>query len=63
MTDGGSAVAFELNALNLVDISNNLGDSKASSPTPATKAHSKLSQANHDHLAISDGLVRLHVGP
>lgn len=73
MTDGGSVVAFELdggkphafrflNALNLVDISNNLGDSKSLITHPATTIHSKLSQADRDHLAISDGLVRLHVG-
>ena len=73
MTDGGSVVAFELdggkqrafrflNALNLVDISNNLGDAKSLITHPATTTHSKLSQADRDHLAISDGLVRLHVG-
>jgi len=73
MSDGGSVVAFEveggkarafafLNALRLVDISNNLGDSKSLVTHPATTTHSKLPQADRDHLGIADGLVRLHVG-
>ena len=73
MSDGGSVVSFELdggrdrafrflNALRLVDISNNLGDSKSLVTHPATTTHSKLSQAERDHLGITDGLVRLHVG-
>jgi len=73
MTDGGSVVSFELdggkdrafrflNALRLVDISNNLGDSKSLITHPATTTHQRLSQDDRDHLGISDGLVRLHVG-
>ena len=73
MKDGGSIVSFELdggrprafrflNALQLVDISNNLGDSKSLITHPATTTHSKLPQADRDHLGITDGLVRLHVG-
>ncbi len=73
MTDGGSVVSFELdggkarafrflNALSLVDISNNLGDSKSLVTHPATTTHSKLPQADRDRLGISDGLLRLHVG-
>ncbi len=73
MSDGGSVVAFELdggkprafrflNALKLVDISNNLGDSKSLITHPATTTHSKLKQEERDHLGITDGLVRLHVG-
>ena len=73
MADGGSVVAFELdggkarafrflNALRLIDISNNLGDAKSLVTHPATTTHSKLPQAARDHLGIADGLVRLHVG-
>ena len=73
MSDGGSVLAFELdggkqrafrflNALRLVDISNNLGDSKSLVTHPATTTHSKLTQADRDRLGIADGLVRLHVG-
>ena len=73
MSDGGSVVAFELdggkarafrflNALRLVDISNNLGDSKSLITHPATTTHQRLSQDDRDHLGIGDGLVRLHVG-
>ncbi len=73
MSGGGSVAAFELdggkprafrflNALNLVDISNNLGDSKSLITHPATTTHSKLTQDDRDHLGITDGLVRLHIG-
>jgi len=73
MTDGGSIVSFELdggkprafrflNALNLIDISNNLGDSKSLITHPATTTHSRLPQADRDRLGLTDGLLRLHVG-
>ena len=73
MADGGSIVSFELdggrphafrflNALALIDISNNLGDSKSLITHPATTTHSKLPQADRDRLGITEGLVRLHVG-
>jgi O-succinylhomoserine sulfhydrylase len=61
--DGGKARAFRfLNALRLIDISNNLGDSKSLITHPATTTHQRLSQDDRDHLGIGDGLVRLHVG-
>ena len=73
MVDGGSIVSFELdggrsqafrflNALGLIDISNNLGDSKSLITHPATTTHSKLPEADRDRLGITEGLVRLHVG-
>lgn len=61
--DGGKARAFEvLNALELIDISNNLGDSKSLVTHPATTTHQRLTPAERAHLGITDGIVRLSVG-
>jgi O-succinylhomoserine sulfhydrylase len=73
MTGGSNLIAFEikggktgafgfLNALRLVKISNNLGDSKSLITHPATTTHFRLTQAARDELGISDGLVRLSCG-
>lgn len=73
MSGGGSVVSFELpggkksafallDALELVDISNNLGDAKSLATHPATTTHQRLSPEERAHLGISDGLVRLSVG-
>ena len=60
---GGQASAFAfLNALELVDISNNLGDSKSLACHPASTTHMNLSQAERDALGITDGHIRLSVG-
>ncbi|MEQ9328500.1 MAG: O-succinylhomoserine sulfhydrylase [Rhodospirillales bacterium] len=61
--DGGKERAFRfLNALKLVDISNNLGDSKSLVTHPATTTHQRLSAGERAALGIGDGLVRLSVG-
>jgi O-succinylhomoserine sulfhydrylase len=73
MTAGGSLVAFDIagdkescfrfvNALRLVDISNNLGDSKSLITHPATTTHSRLKPEARSELGISDMLVRLSAG-
>jgi O-succinylhomoserine sulfhydrylase len=73
MGDGGTIVAFELdggkarafrflNALKLIDISNNLGDSKSLITHPATTTHQRLSPAERAELDITDGLLRLSIG-
>jgi O-succinylhomoserine sulfhydrylase len=73
MSDGGTLVSFEvkggkaaafkfLNALKLVDISNNLGDAKSLITHPATTTHQRLSPEERAQMGISDGLVRLSVG-
>ena len=73
MSDGGSIVSFEiaggkqaafrfLNALRLVDISNNLGDAKSLTTHPATTTHQRLSPEERLEMGITDGLVRLSVG-
>lgn len=61
--EGGKARAFRLmNALSLIDISNNLGDSKSLVTHPATTTHQRLKPEQRAELGISDGLVRLSVG-
>ncbi|MCG8359305.1 MAG: O-succinylhomoserine sulfhydrylase [Kiloniellales bacterium] len=61
--EGGKAAAFRLlNALRLVDISNNLGDSKSLATHPATTTHQRLSAEARAELGISEGLIRLSVG-
>jgi O-succinylhomoserine sulfhydrylase len=73
MSDFGSIIAFELDggksrafrfldALKLVDISNNLGDSKSLVTHPATTTHQRLTPEERDKLGIGDGMVRLSVG-
>jgi O-succinylhomoserine sulfhydrylase len=60
---GGKAAAFRfLDALRLVDISNNLGDAKSLATHPATTTHSRLKPEERDALGIGDGLVRLSAG-
>ena len=73
MTDFGSLVTFSLdggkercfrfmNALKLIDISNNLGDSKSLMTHPATTTHQRLSAEDREFLGLDDGMVRLSVG-
>jgi O-succinylhomoserine sulfhydrylase len=60
---GGKAAAFRFqDALNLVKISNNLGDAKSLITHPATTTHQRLTPAARAELGISDGLVRLSCG-
>lgn len=73
MRDGGTVVTFELdggkdkafrflNALQIADISNNLGDSKSLVTHPATTTHQRIGEEERARLGISDGMVRLSVG-
>ncbi len=60
---GGKAAAFRfLNALEIVIISNNLGDAKSIITHPATTTHQRLSAEVRESLGITDALVRLSVG-
>src|SRR5690348_12848217 len=60
---GGKRGAFRfLDALNLVRISNNLGDAKSLITHPATTTHQRLTPAQRAELGISDGLVRVSAG-
>ena len=77
MSAGGTVVAFDiagdkpgdkeacfrfLDSLRLVDISNNLGDSKSLITHPATTTHSRLKPEEREALGIGDALVRLSAG-
>jgi O-succinylhomoserine sulfhydrylase len=73
MSGGGTVVTFELaggkdaafrllDGLQVVDISNNLGDSKSLITHPATTTHRRLGEEGRARVGITDGLVRLSVG-
>ena len=60
---GGKAAAFAfMNALDIIKISNNLGDAKSIATHPATTTHQRLPQEQKDRLGITPGLIRLSVG-
>ncbi len=60
---GGQEAAFKfLNALEIVIISNNLGDAKSIITHPTTTTHQRLSDEQRATLGITPGLVRLSVG-
>ena len=73
MSNGGGIVTFEirsgleggrnfLNALQLLSMTNNLGDSRSIASHPASTTHSKLSEAERNAVGISPGLIRISVG-
>jgi O-succinylhomoserine sulfhydrylase len=60
---GGKDEAFKfLNALEIVDISNNLSDTKSLVTHPATTTHQRLSDEERAALGLNHGVVRLSVG-
>ncbi len=60
---GGKDAAFKLqNALEVVTISNNLGDTRSLITHPATTTHKNLSDEARAELGISDGTVRFSAG-
>jgi O-succinylhomoserine sulfhydrylase len=61
--EGGKAGAFRfLNALELIRISNNLGDAKSLITHPATTTHQRFTPEERYEMGVSEGLVRLSVG-
>ena len=73
MKDGGNLIAFTvkggkeqafslLNALTLIDISNNLGDAKTLITHPATTTHFNIEETERNALGITFDLLRLSVG-
>ncbi len=73
MTSGGTLVAFELNgtqqhtfkfmnALKIIKICNNLGDTKSLITHPATTTHFRLTPEARAETGIGQSLVRLSVG-
>ncbi len=60
---GGKAAAFRfLNALEIIIISNNLGDAKSIATHPATTTHQRLPDEQKAELGITPGLVRISIG-
>lgn len=60
---GGKAGAFRFaNALKIIKISNNLGDTKSLITHPATTTHQRLTPEQRASVGISEGMVRLSVG-
>ena len=73
MSNGGGIVTFELkggiesgrkflNALQMLSMTNNLGDSRSIASHPASTTHSKLSAEEKAEVGITPGLVRISVG-
>ena len=61
--DGGKQKTFRfLNALQLIRITNNLGDAKSLVTHPATTTHQRLTPQARAELGITDGLVRFSAG-
>ncbi len=60
---GGKEGAFRfLNGLQLIGITNNLGDAKSLITHPATTTHQRLTPEQRAELGIGDGLVRFSAG-
>jgi len=60
---GGKEAAFRfMNALQIVKISNNLGDAKSIATHPTTTTHQRLPDDQKAALGITPGLIRLSVG-
>lgn len=73
MSAGGTMVSFEIsggkeeafafmNALKIIKISNNLGDTKSLVTHPTTTTHQRLAPEARAELGIGDNLVRISVG-
>jgi len=72
MTGGGTVLAFDLgtqeaawrflDALEIIDISNNLGDAKSMATHPATTTHRSVPEAERLAMGLTAGFVRLSVG-
>jgi O-succinylhomoserine sulfhydrylase len=60
---GGKESAFAImNRLRVIDISNNLGDSKSLITHPASSTHRRLAPEIREEQGITDSVVRLSVG-
>jgi O-succinylhomoserine sulfhydrylase len=60
---GGREQAFAvLDALELVDISNNIGDSRSLMCHPASTTHAGLSAEARTEMGVTEGLLRINIG-
>jgi O-succinylhomoserine sulfhydrylase len=72
MTGGGNVLAFDLgdreaawrflDALEIVDISNNLGDAKSMATHPSTTTHRSMPEEERQAIGLTQGWVRMSVG-
>ena len=72
MTGGGNVLAFDLgsreaawrflDALEIVDISNNLGDAKSMATHPSTTTHRSIPEEERLAIGLTEGWVRMSVG-
>jgi len=73
MKNGGGIVCFELkgglesgkaflNALNLVSLTANLGDTRSIASHPASTTHARLTEEDRQAVNITKGLIRISVG-
>lgn len=73
MSNGGGIITFELkggieagrtflNALQMISMTNNLGDSRTIASHPASTTHSKLTEEERQAVGITPGLIRISVG-
>ena len=60
---GGKKAAFKVaNALKLIDVSNNLGDTKSLLTHPATTTHQRMKPEARLEAGVTDGMLRIAVG-
>jgi O-succinylhomoserine sulfhydrylase len=61
--DGGRAQSFALlDALEIIDISNNIGDSRTIMTHPSSTTHRAVDEAARLEMGITEGMIRLSVG-
>jgi O-succinylhomoserine sulfhydrylase len=61
--DGGRKQAHALlNALELIDISNNIGDSRSLMCHPASSTHHNIGAEGRELMGVDEGMLRLNVG-
>ena len=73
MKNGGGSVCFELkgglesgkqflDALKMLSLTGNLGDTRSIASHPASTTHAKLTEAERNAVSITPGLIRISVG-
>jgi O-succinylhomoserine sulfhydrylase len=61
--EGGTPRAFEvMDRFRIIDISNNLGDTKSLATHPATTTHLRIGAEGRRQVGITDGVIRISVG-
>jgi O-succinylhomoserine sulfhydrylase len=61
--DGGRQAAHAfLDALQMIDISNNIGDTKSLMTHPASTTHSSLTPEVREEMGVGEGMLRISVG-